>query len=152
MHDLRTNTRLSFMVLALIALISCQSADTRPTAQEIVAEGARQVVGQELVALHADKTHYGSFPRTGNPWTEYHHPDGRAIYRESGRPETGTWSRSDDQVCYSYAWNADGPPYCYHYYVGDGRHYVVNANGDEIGVVTGYIDAVRPGDPEGLAQ
>lgn len=139
--------------LAVAALSSCQSVDPRPTVEQIISEGARQVVGDELLALHTDVTHYGTYTRTGNPWTEYHHPDGRVFYRERSRPETGTWSMiPDDQVCYSYPWSADDPPYCLRYFVRDGRYYTIDANGDHVGIATGYIDTVRPGDPEGLAQ
>lgn len=135
----------ALMVVTLTAA-SCQSA--RPTIEDVVAEGARQIVGEELLVLHSDTTHYGSFAKTGNPWSEYHHPDGRVMYRERSRPEPGNWSIDGDQVCYVYAWNA-GDPYCYFLYAKEGRYYQVNANGDEIGLVSSYIDSIRPGDAEG---
>lgn len=146
MQKLFTNAVLS---LCMAFMASCQSTDLRE--QDIVAQGARQVVGNELLTLHGDKTFYGRFADTGSPWTEYHYPDGRVIFRTRSRPEPGTWSVSDNQVCYSYDWNAGNDPFCFLVYENSGLFYHVDANGDDVGVVSNLIE-VRPGDPEGLAD
>lgn len=145
---MRRLAALAALTITTIATASCGTP--RPMVQDIVAQGARQIVGEELRALHTDTTLYGTHWDSGNPWTEYHYPDGRVSYRERSRPEPGTWSIAADQVCYSYAWNADGPPYCYYLYVNDGQHFHVDANGDKVGAVSIIVD-IRPGDPEGLA-
>ena len=143
-----TRKLLMAALLSIVSMIAASCQPARPTVGDIVAEGARQVVGEELLALHTDTTLYGTFAKSSNPWSEYHHPDGRVMYRERSRPEPGNWSIDGDQVCYVYAWDT-GEPYCYVLYEKDGRYYQFNSNGPEIGMISGYIDTVRPGDVEG---
>lgn len=56
------------LLMATATMTSCQSADPRPMVDEIVAEGAVRVVGDDLRAVHADRTHYGTYTETDTHW------------------------------------------------------------------------------------
>lgn len=138
------------LAFAIAALSACETGNPHPTVDQIVAQGGRPVTGEALRALHSGMTHYGVFAGTDGSWTEYHAPDGYVVYRDRGRPITGTWTASEDQVCYQYDVDQDDVLNCHYYFQQGDRYYVVNASGYAVGVASGILEIVRPGDSEGL--
>lgn len=138
------------LAFAIAVVSACETGNPRLTADQVVAQGGRPVIGEALRALHSGMTHYGVFAGTDGRWTEYHAPDGYVVYRDRGRPITGTWTASEDQVCYQYDVHQDDFLNCHYYFQQGDRYYVVNASGDAVGITSGIVEIVRTGDSEEL--
>lgn len=139
------------LVLSLAVLATgCEATVPLPTEGQIVQDGGRPIVGEELRALFLDKTHYGTALANGDTWYEYYATDGRLVIRVDGRPDPGTWRVEDDEVCFSYSWASGDRTFCFRSYENDGLIYSVRAGDGRDGEVTALIDRVVDGNPEGL--
>lgn len=136
-----------FMALIMAA---CQATVPLPTEGQIVEDGGRLIVGEELRGFFLDKTHYGNVLATGKTWYEYFAPDGRLVIREDGRPDPGTWQVTDSEFCFTYVRARGDRTFCFRSYERDGLIYGVRAGDDRDGEATTTIERIVDGNPEGL--
>jgi hypothetical protein len=69
--------------------------------------------------LLTDHTLYGYYVG-GQPWSEYHSPDGRTAYQENNCVYAGHWWVEQGLVCFRYEAFNHGQPACFQLYrVGD---------------------------------
>lgn len=122
------------MALALLAL--CVSA-THAVAVE-------QLTGQEIRKLFEGNTVAGRY-NNGLPFSEYHHPDGRATgHNRQVQNTDACWTTTDEAVCYYYGPFESRRTYCFTV-ERSGSLYVLKTH--RTGRING-IATIQPGDPE----
>ena len=103
----------------------------------------------EIEKLLTDHTLYGRYVG-GQPWTEYHSPDGRTAYRENNCVYQGHWWIASGLVCFRYDALNEGRPACFRlYHNGDRLDFDVE-EGAGSWTLNAYTLDRRPGNPEKL--
>ncbi|WP_439497544.1 hypothetical protein [Bosea sp. (in: a-proteobacteria)] len=125
------------LVLTLAVLLGCGP----------LAFAAERMTGEEIRQAFEGNTVSGRY-NSGQPFSEYHHADGRASGHNRHLPNRDAcWTTTPDSVCYYY-----GPPerrrtYCFSV-ERSGKLHVLRSR------ATGRINGVatiEPGDPHGFA-
>jgi len=134
--------------LALVAIVilvgNLQAADLEhPKQRERIADRAKI---QELLTDH---TLYGRYAG-GQPWTEYHSPDGRTAYRENNCVYQGHWWIASGLVCFRYDAFNEGKPACFRLYRNGDRLDFDYDRGVGIWTLNAFTVDRRPGNPEKL--
>ena len=131
--------------LALLALAAAMSAGAAAAAERLDGEAIRRAFEGHTVA--------GRYSGTNQPFSEYHHPDGRATGHNRNVPNRDAcWTTTADAVCYYYGPRETRRTYCFTVERSD-RLYVLRSrpsgriNGMatvEAGDATGSVDADIP--------
>ncbi len=103
----------------------------------------------EIRKLLADHTLYGHYAG-GQPWTEYHSPDGRTAYRENNCVYQGHWWVQSGLVCFRYDAFNDGQPACFRLYHNGERLDFDFDQGSGKWTLNAYTLDRKPGNPEKL--
>lgn len=112
------------------------------------ASAAERLDGEAIKRAFEGNTVAGRYAGTNRPFSEHHHPDGRATGHNRGIPNTDAcWTTIPDAVCYYYGPVEKRRTYCFTVERSD-RLYVLRDR------PSGRINAmatVEPGDPEGAS-
>jgi hypothetical protein len=103
----------------------------------------------EIEKLLTDHTLYGRYVG-GEPWTEYHSPDGRTAYRENNCTYQGHWWIASGLVCFRYEALNEGQPACFRLYRNGDRLDFDYEEGNGGWRLNAYSVDRRPGNPEKL--
>jgi len=113
------------------------------------AGAAERLTGAQIRQAFEGNTVTGRYTGSNLPFSEYHHPDGRALGHNRNLPNTDAcWTTTEDAVCYYY-----GPPdkrrtYCFTIET-SGALYVIRSRPS--GRING-LARVEPGDPHDFSR
>jgi len=96
---------LAFPILALLAGAGL-AQEANPPDSERISDPAK------ITTLLKDHTLYGRYAG-GQPWAEYHSPDGRTAYREGDCIYPGHWWIQSGLACFRYDAFNQGKPACF---------------------------------------
>jgi hypothetical protein len=114
----------------------------------IAAGAAERLNGEAIRRAFEGQTVSGRYSGSNLPFSEFHHPDGRASGHNRDVPNRDAcWTTTQDAVCYYYGPQATRRTYCFTVEV-SGRLYVLRSR--QSGRING-IATVEPGDPHGFA-
>jgi len=133
------------IVLTVAALLlsagDLRAGDTQhPMARQRIEDRA------EIQKLLTDHTLYGRYIG-GQPWSEYHSPDGRTAYRENNCTYQGHWWIAAGLVCFRYDVFNDAKPACFRLYRNGDRLDFDFDQGDGNWKLNAYTLDRRPGNP-----
>lgn len=110
------------------------------------ASAAERLDGEAIRHAFEGNTVAGRYSGTNQPFSEYHHPDGRALGHNRNVPNRDAcWTTTADAVCYYYGPQETRRTYCFTV-ERSGRLYVLRSRPS--GRINGMA-TVEPGDPEG---
>lgn len=128
------------LAAAVLAAALVAGASVR-AAERLDGEAIRQVFEGNTVA--------GRYSGTNQPFSEHHHPDGRATGHNRNVPNRDAcWTTTADAVCYYYGPQETRRTYCFTV-ERSGRLYVLRSRPS--GRINGMA-TVEPGDPEGASN
>jgi hypothetical protein len=136
------------IVLAMGALL-ISGRDLRAGDMEHPTQRERIEDRAEIRKLLTDHTLYGRYVG-GEPWTEYHSPDGRTAYRENDCTYQGHWWIASGLVCFRYEAFNDGRPACFRLYRNRDQLDFDYEEADGEWKLNAYSVDRRPGNPEKL--
>lgn len=123
---------------ALIALLTVAA-----TGEVVLA--AERLDGEAIRKAFEGNTVAGRYAGTNRPFSEHHHPDGRATGHNRGVPNTDAcWTTTADSVCYYYGPRETRRTYCFTVERSDRLYILRRQPGGEINA----MGTVAPGDPE----
>ena len=110
------------------------------------ARAVEHLDGEAIKRAFEGNTVAGRYSGTNQPFSEYHHPDGRAIGHNRGLPNRDAcWTTTDDAVCYYYGPQETRRTYCFTVERSE-RLYVLRSRPS--GRING-VATVEPGDATG---
>ena len=126
--------------LASLALATALCASAAAAAERLDGEAIRRAFEGNTVA--------GRYSGTNQPFSEHHHPDGRATGHNRNLPNRDAcWTTTADAVCYYYGPQETRRTYCFTVERSD-RLYVLRSRPS--GRINGMA-TVEPGDPAGAS-
>ncbi len=137
------NPTLPFVLLAVLA-----TSGTGQAAERLDGEAIRKAFEGNTVA--------GRYAGTNRPFSEHHHPDGRATGHNRGVPNTDAcWTTTADSVCYYYGPRETRRTYCFTVERSDRLYILRRQPGGEINamgtVAAGDTEEPAPARPPGAA-
>ncbi|WP_343713766.1 hypothetical protein [Inquilinus sp.] len=144
------------VLLGMLAGCAPKPLPPDPTAEDLLAHGAKPIPRMELLERLSDKTVYGTFSvdtntdKAGDAWTEYFAPDGQLWYRDRRTTFRGRWYLPDgkDELCLSFR---EGEERCAKLYeLGGTLQFISAAQGPYQGRAVSYADKTVDGDAEGF--
>lgn len=118
----------------------------------IVATGvgaAERLNGEQIRRVFEGNTVTGLYSGSNLPFSEYHHPDGRASGHNRGVPnKDACWTTTQDAVCYYYGPHETRRTYCFTIET-SGDLYVIRSRPS--GRING-LARIEKGDPHDYAQ
>lgn len=129
--------------LLRLAAMACLLLSASPSG------AAERLTGEQIRQAFEGNTVTGLYSGSNLPFSEFHHPDGRASGHNRNLPNSDAcWITTDDAVCYYY-----GPPetrrtYCFTI-ERSGSLYVIRSRPS--GRING-LARIEPGDPHGYAD
>lgn len=112
------------------------------------AAAVERLSGEEIRQLFEGNTVVGRYSN-GPPFSEYHHPDGRATGHNRHVPNRDAcWTTTQDAVCYYYGPHESRRTYCFTV-ERSGSLYVLKTQRE--GRING-VATIEPGDPESHAD
>jgi hypothetical protein len=144
------------VLLGVLAGCAPKPLPPDPTAEQLLAHGAKPIPRMALLERLTDKTVYGTFSvdtntdKAGDAWTEYFAPDGQLWYRDRRTTFRGRWHVPDDkdELCLSFR---EGEERCARLYeLGTTLQFISAAQGPYQGRAISYADRTADGDAEGF--
>lgn len=110
---------------------------------------AERLDGEAIRRAFEGNTVAGRYAGTNRPFSEHHHPDGRATGHNRGVPNTDAcWTTTADAVCYYYGPQEKRRTYCFTVERSGALYVLRNRPSGQInGMAT-----VEAGDPEGWSR
>jgi hypothetical protein len=146
-HPLKSRSR--WFTALTIAAVLISGGNLRAGDMEYPLHRERIADRTEIQRLLTDHTLYGRYVG-GQPWTEYHSPDGRTAYRENNCTYQGHWWIASGLVCFRYDAFNDGKPACFRLYHNGSRLDFDYDQGGGVWQLNAYTVDRRPGNPEKL--
>ncbi|WP_327528328.1 hypothetical protein [Bosea sp. (in: a-proteobacteria)] len=114
----------------------------------VAVQAAERLDGEAIRRAFEGNTVAGRYSGTNLPFSEHHHPDGRATGHNRNVPNRDAcWTTTADAVCYYYGPRESRRTYCFTV-ERSGRLYVLRSRPS--GRINGMA-TVGPGDPEGAS-
>lgn len=126
--------RAPILTLTAVSIIGCAAVPTQTDTTEPVNIAGATVYGYQV----------RNDP--GKRWIEYHAPDGKLFYRDSGGTRTAKWRQSGSNR-YCYQWRSGRNWGCRLY---RWRGSDIDSIDPKTGILWSTIDRVVPGNPEGF--
>jgi hypothetical protein len=128
-----------FPALAIVAVSLVAAAQ---------AQAAERLDGSQIRRLFEGNTVSGRYSGSNLPFSEYHHPDGRASGHNRDLPNTDAcWTTTPDAVCYYYGPQEKRRTYCFTIETSGDLVVIRNRPGGRIN----GLARVEAGDPHGYA-
>jgi hypothetical protein len=137
--------KIAVLLTALLLLSACATAK-----EKHLADGFRLLSGDEIRALHLDKTHEVKLP-SGKMAVDYFTADGRSTFQRSdGVADQGTWEIRGDRVCYVYPKVPATARNCYTVAMKDGRYVLFKEFPDTKGTLGAEVISITAGNVKNL--
>lgn len=118
-------------------------------AAALPARAAERLTGEAIRRAFEGNTVTGIYSNSNLPFSEFHHPDGRASGHNRNLPNTDAcWITTEDAVCYYYGPIETRRTYCFTI-ERSGALYVIRSRPS--GRING-LAKIEPGDPHGYAS
>lgn len=110
---------------------------------------AERLDGEAIRKAFEGNTVAGRYAGTNRPFSEHHHPDGRATGHNRGVPNTDAcWTTTADSVCYYYGPRETRRTYCFTVERSDRLYILRRQPGGQINAMA----TIAPGDPEAASD
>ncbi|PTM38659.1 hypothetical protein [Bosea sp. 124] len=119
------------------------------TVAATAASAAERLDGEAIRRAFEGNTVAGRYSGSNQPFSEHHHPDGRATGHNRHVPNRDAcWTTTADAVCYYYGSPAIRRTYCFTVERSD-RLYILRSRPS--GAINGMA-TIEPGDPQGASD
>ncbi len=149
---------LSFSLASCVTTPVVDDTKTYFSDQELVAAGATQLMGSDIVGTFAGNTLYGRYvdhtkieqDPDANRWVEFVSGDGRVAYYDFTQLVQGTWQIRTNLICFNYLFEIPQPENCFVVYGLGDRHFFISTRQQTTGDVVTTVLGRKNGNAAGL--